>query len=111
MDIFALQGDGVPVQVGTAAAGPTFHRESLDGLNLSTVVRADIVPVLPDRSLHAHQDGNGLHLQLDGLGRAGSQLDKVVAVLDDARPGRRRTGRADRTHRLPRYPPTAPLVG
>ncbi|SHN37328.1 hypothetical protein [Actinacidiphila paucisporea] len=59
-----------------------FQRESLDGLNLSTVARSDIVPVLPDRTLEVHQDGDGLHVLLKGLSREGNKPNTVVAVLE-----------------------------
>ncbi len=67
----------------TQLALARFQRESLDGLNLSTVVRAEVVPVLPDRSLDVHQDGDGLHILLGGLSREGSAPNRVIAVLEE----------------------------
>jgi hypothetical protein len=39
-----------------------FQRESLDNRNPSAMMQTEMVPLLPDRSLEVHQDGDGLHL-------------------------------------------------
>ncbi|SCF20193.1 hypothetical protein GA0074695_4293 [Micromonospora viridifaciens] len=59
-----------------------FQRESLDGHNLSTVTHTDMVPLLPDRNLDIHQDGDGLHIHLNGLNREGDRPNRVTATLE-----------------------------
>jgi hypothetical protein len=59
-----------------------FQRESLDDRDLSTVVRTDMVPVLPDRSLDVHIDASGVHVVLSGLSRAGNRPNRVTATIE-----------------------------
>ncbi|WP_117208588.1 hypothetical protein [Allorhizocola rhizosphaerae] len=59
-----------------------FQRQSLDGRDLSTVVHTDMVPLLPDRTLDVHQEGDGLHIVLSGLDRSASHPNRVTATLE-----------------------------
>ena len=59
-----------------------FQRQSLDGLSLSTVVRTDMVPVLPNRSLEVRSDAAGVHVTLSGSDRAGNRPNRVTATLE-----------------------------
>ncbi len=59
-----------------------FQRESLPDLSISTVVRTDMVPVPNDRRLEVHQEADGLHAALSGLGPEGSRPNRVVAALE-----------------------------
>ncbi|WP_153506103.1 hypothetical protein [Cumulibacter manganitolerans] len=61
-----------------------FQRQSLDGLQLSTIVRTDMVPVLPDRRLEVIADAAGVQLTLSGLSRVGTRPNRVTAVLERA---------------------------
>ena len=59
-----------------------FQRESLENLSLSTVVRTDMVAVLPNRSLEVHQEADGVHVSLTGLSREGARPNRVVASIE-----------------------------
>jgi hypothetical protein len=59
-----------------------FQRESLDGLSLSTVVRTDMVPVLPDRRLEVTVGGAAAQVSLFGTSRRGSRPNRVTATLE-----------------------------
>ena len=55
---------------------------SLPGLELSPVVRADFVPLLPDRELRIEVSGGRVHITLSGLTPGGPVLNKFVAMLE-----------------------------
>ena len=59
-----------------------FQRQSLDGLQLSTIVRTDMVPVLPSRRLEATADAGSVQVTLSGLSRAGDRPNRVTATLE-----------------------------
>jgi hypothetical protein len=59
-----------------------FQRESLEGLSLSSVVRTDMVPVLPNRTLEVRTDSGRVHVTLTGGDRAGSRPNRVTALLE-----------------------------
>lgn len=49
---------------------------------MSTVVRTDMVPVLPDRQLEVRQGDGGLRITLSGLSRQGPNQNRVVASIE-----------------------------
>jgi hypothetical protein len=60
-------GRRLPVRpVRPPGTGPLPAR-SLDNRNVHAMVQTEMVPLLPDRSLEVHQDGDGLHLTLSRL--------------------------------------------
>lgn len=59
-----------------------FQRESLAGMTLSATLRADMVPLLPHRSLEVHTDANGVRVTLSGLSRQGARPNRVTASIE-----------------------------
>ncbi|MFD5555057.1 hypothetical protein ACFWIA_14625 [Streptomyces sp. NPDC127068] len=59
-----------------------YQRASLAELSLSQVVRTEMVPLLPDRSLAVHQEQDALLVTLTGLGRAGDLPNRVFASVE-----------------------------
>lgn len=63
-----------------------YQAESLDGLSLSPVVRAEMVQPLPDRQLTVEQVPGGLAIVLTGPGPSGPRRNRVTAVLETCTP-------------------------
>ncbi len=63
-----------------------YQRESLADLELSDVVRTDLVQLLPERTLTVDTGGAGLVVRLDGLGPQGPNENRVDVIAE------RRTG-------------------
>jgi hypothetical protein len=55
---------------------------TMTDLRMSTVVRTDMVPVLPDRQLDVRQAGGALQITLSGLSRQGPSPNRVVASIE-----------------------------
>lgn len=75
-------GRRLPVRPVRPPGTGRFQRESLDNRNLSAVVQPEMVPLLPDRSLEVHQDGDGQHLTLSRLSREVTHPNRVTATLE-----------------------------
>jgi hypothetical protein len=64
-----------------------YQPNSLDGLELSEVVRADFAPLLPDRTLVVGTVVPGeVQVRLSGTGPGGPTHNRVDVVLEEARP-------------------------
>jgi len=59
-----------------------YQRESLPGLELSRVVRCDLVTVLPDRQLTVDRAGAAVTVALSGVGPGGPAGNRVDALLE-----------------------------
>lgn len=60
-----------------------YQPDSLDGLELSTVVRTDWVPLLPDRTLTVEHVGSGALVTLDGrVAPRGPTLNRVEVIVE-----------------------------
>lgn len=59
-----------------------YQRESLTDLELSSVVRTDLVQLLPERTLTVDRTGAGLIVRLEGLGPEGPNENRVDAVVE-----------------------------
>lgn len=59
-----------------------FQRHSLENLSLSSVVLTDMVPLLPDRELTMHTEGNRVTVALSGLSREGDRPNRVIALVE-----------------------------
>ncbi len=59
-----------------------YQPESVPGLELSTVVRTEIVQLFSDRTLTLRRGARGLQVLLEGLGPVGPLPNKVFAVLE-----------------------------
>ncbi|MGW2559141.1 hypothetical protein ACWCXB_07810 [Streptomyces sp. NPDC001514] len=63
-----------------------YQEASLPGLELSTVVRTEMVQLLPDRTLHVRRSASGIGVLLEGLAPEG-MATCVVAALEQCPPG------------------------
>lgn len=59
-----------------------YQRESLPGLELSRVVRCELVTLLPDRALSVQRNGAAVTVRLDGLAPGGPAGNRVDALLE-----------------------------
>jgi hypothetical protein len=71
------------VQLAVARYQPS----SIDGHELSRVVRTDMTPLLPDRRLTVRRGGGVVRVLLEGLGPTGPELNRLDVVLETCRPG------------------------
>jgi hypothetical protein len=59
-----------------------YQRESLADLELSEVVRTDLVQLLPERTVTVDTGGAGLVVQLDGLGPQGPNENRIDVIME-----------------------------
>ncbi len=59
-----------------------YQRQSLTDLELSSVVRTDLVQLLPERTLIVDSGGGGLVVRLDGVGPEGPNPNRVDVVVE-----------------------------
>jgi hypothetical protein len=59
-----------------------YQRESLAGLELSEVVRTDLVQLLPERTVTVETAGSDLVVKVDGLGPEGPNENRIDVILE-----------------------------
>ena len=59
-----------------------YQRNSISGLELSTVVRSGFAPLMPDRVLTVKRAGSQVLVSLDGIGPAGPQPNRVDVIVE-----------------------------
>lgn len=64
-----------------------YQRDSIQGCDLSPVVRPDAFQILPDRTLTVTRFGDAISVGLEGLGPAGPVENRVDVVLERLPPG------------------------
>ncbi|WP_033287628.1 hypothetical protein [Amycolatopsis jejuensis] len=64
-----------------------FQRASVAGLEASSVVRTEPIPLMPDRTLTCSADASGIKVEVTGTGPAGSRPNLVRATIERVSPG------------------------
>ena len=62
-----------------------YQPDSLPGLELSRMVKTEMVPLLPERTLTVARSGANVTVTLEGLGPTGPQRNRVEAILETCR--------------------------
>ena len=65
-----------------------YQRDSIAGLELSPVVRTELVQVLPERTLTVRRAGTQVRVLLEGLGPGGPVANRVDVILEQCKPPR-----------------------
>ena len=62
-----------------------YQANSLPSLELSSMVKTEMVPLFPERVLTVRRSGDSITLTLDGLGPTGPQRNRIEALLEECR--------------------------